>query len=126
MLFWVIPAVVAYMALILWIVGLLLCSMYARYSKRRAVATQPVKSVHDKSDTTNIKNKSAGQVAHNSLKKRLVKSISLYLYGLCRYYSILIGRIPSQRIRNLLMRKCLCLDVSKKAVLYGGFEMRSP
>ena len=24
------------------------------------------------------------------------------------------------------MRKCLCLDISPKAVLYGGFEMRSP
>lgn len=24
------------------------------------------------------------------------------------------------------MRKYLCLDISPKAVLYGGFEMRSP
>lgn len=123
MFIWIIPAVVFYMAFISWIVGLLLCSVYARYQKRRSSVTQSRKSVCDKPGTAK---KCVALYNLIVLKRKLVTSINLYLYGLCRYYSILIGRIPSQRIRNLLMRKCLCLDASKKTVLYGGFEMRSP
>lgn len=126
MVFWIIPAVAAYIAVILWIVGLLLCSAYAHFSKSRSAVTRTEKSESYRSDTINSENKSAEQVVSISAKRKLANSISLYLYGLCRYYSILIGKIPSQRIRNLLMRKCLCLDISPKAVLYGGFEMRSP
>lgn len=40
--------------------------------------------------------------------------------------SIAIGRIPSHHIRKCLARHILCLDIHPEAVLYGGFELRSP
>ena len=105
MIFCIILAVAFYMALVLWGIGLLLCSMYAHYSKRRSAVTQRTQSESVRTDTVNSNNKPMRQTAKISLKRRLTKNINLYLYGLCRYYSILIGRIPSQRIRNLLMIK---------------------
>lgn len=125
MLFWAIPAVIFYIIVTLWVAGLLLCSVYAHYSRMRSGNIQKTQSETDKSEI-NQGSKRAGQIERVTLKRRLANSINLYCYGLCRYYSILIGKIPSQRIRNFLMRKCLCLDISPKAVLYGGFEMRSP
>ncbi len=121
MLFYVIPAAIFYIVIAFYIAGLLLCSVYARYSRMRLVTIQKAQSEVDKSKIVDSNNKRTVE-----MKRRVAKSINLYCYGLCRYYSILIGKIPSQRMRNFLMRKCLCLDISPKAVLYGGFEMRSP
>lgn len=126
MLFWTIPAVIFYIVVAFLAAGLLLCSVYAHYSKMRSGVMQEAKSETNKSETIDSNNKIAGQIEKVTLMRRVANSLNLYCYGLCRYYSILIGKIPSQRIRNFLMRKCLCLDISSKAVLYGGFEMRSP
>ena len=49
-----------------------------------------------------------------------------YCSGLCRYYSILIGKIPSNRIRKFLLRNIFCMKIAQKAVVYGGFEIRYP
>lgn len=126
MLLWAIPAVIFYVIVAFGAAGLLLCSVYAHYSRMRFVTIQKARSETDKSETIDSENKRAEQIEKVTLKRVVANSINLYCYGLCRYYSILIGKIPSQRIRKFIMRKCLCLDVSPKAVLYGGFEMRSP
>ena len=55
--------------------------------------------------------------------KQTIKSM---LYGLARYYSILIGRIPSHHLRKILLRFCFSMEIHRKAVIYGGFEFRSP
>lgn len=126
MFFWIIPTIILYIIFVLWIAGLFMCSLYARFSKRKAAALQKVKSSSAMPAVTSLDNKSDRNITGISMKRRLAKSINLYLYGLCRYYSILIGRIPSQRIRNFLMRHALCMDISPKTILYGGFEVRSP
>ncbi len=72
-------------------------------------------------------------LSHNSLARSprhkrhaVFTGLKSYLDGLCWYYSILIGRIPSNHIRKYLMKHCFCMKLSKKAVLYGGFQIRSP
>lgn len=38
----------------------------------------------------------------------------------------MIGRIPSNRVRVFLLKVIFCMKIAKKAVVYGGFEIRSP
>ena len=126
-LIWV-PVVFFYILFLLFVVGLVLCSFYARCSKKRSAKNTDqttkkaiavaVKKSHTKTERL--------QVMKSSRIRLIAQTINLYLYGLCRYYSILIGRFPSQRVRNFLMRIVFCMDISPKAVLYGGFEVRSP
>lgn len=117
-----IPILVFYLIFTLFLMGLFFCSIYSRYARRRS-HTAILFSERTKIDKY-------PDDAFYSLKYRsarvIINKVDLYLYGLCRYYSILIGRLPSQRIRNFLMRKCLCMDISPRAVLYGGFEIRTP
>lgn len=89
--------------------GGVICYLYARICRRKQAKNLPI--LIKKQGTPN---------------KKSYKSINDYLYGLSRYYSILIGRIPSHRVRKFLMRHILCLNISKRTVLYGGFEIRSP
>lgn len=100
--------------------GLFFCTVYSRYSKLRLKQkSKPSTDIKDTKETVASTNK-------HGKYRRVLGKVNEYLYGLCRYYTILIGRFPSQRMRNFLMRKCFCMDISPKAVLYGGFEIRSP
>lgn len=96
--------------------GALLCSLYSRYSIRCKRVTY----------LENPENSEGGENNASMLRKRALSQISSYCYGLCRYYSILIGRIPSKRIRVFLLKTVFCMKIAKKAVVYGGFEIRSP
>lgn len=49
-----------------------------------------------------------------------------YLYGLMRYINILTGRIPNAKIRRFLYRFIFGMKLTKKSVIYGGSEFRSP
>ena len=40
--------------------------------------------------------------------------------------SIWIGKVPSHRIRKFLLRNCLLMKIHPEAIIYGGFEIRSP
>ena len=43
------------------------------------------------------------------------------------YMSIkVLGRLPSQNLRRFVLRRFFCVDIARNAVLYGGFEIRSP
>ncbi|WP_144362950.1 hypothetical protein V6B71_03450 [Mediterraneibacter gnavus] len=127
-LIWI-PIVILYILFFLFAVGLLLCSFYARYSKRRS-SVNIDQSTLNKANRVDMENghmrTESVQAMKRSKIRSVAKAINLYLYGLCRYYSILIGRLPSQRVRNFLMRTVFRMDISPKAVLYGGFEIRSP
>lgn len=128
MLIWI-PVVFFYILFLLFVVGLVLCSFYARCSKRRSAKntdqTTKKKAIVVAVRKSHTKTESL-QGMKRSRIRLIAQTINLYLYGLCRYYSILIGRFPSQRVRNFLMRIVFCMDISPKAVLYGGFEVRSP
>lgn len=49
-----------------------------------------------------------------------------YLYGLMRYSIIMTGKIPSFRVRKFLYRYVFCMDITKKTIIYGGCEFRTP
>jgi acetyltransferase-like isoleucine patch superfamily enzyme len=53
----------------------------------------------------------------------LVKSL---LSGWARYSLLFTGRIPSHAVRNFIYRNVYQLQLHKRAVLYGGSEIRSP
>ena len=52
--------------------------------------------------------------------------VNPYLYGLMRYMTILTGKIPSHRIRKIILKNIFCMKIDRKAVIHGGFEIRSP
>lgn len=95
MLLWEIPAVFFYTIVVFCVAGLILCSVYVHYSRMRFGTIQKTQSETDKSETIDLENKQAEQIEKVMLNRRVANSINLYFYGLCRYYSILIGKIPS-------------------------------
>lgn len=58
--------------------------------------------------------------------KKVYWEIMPYAYGWMRYNIIQVGKIPSHRIRNLLMRYVFCMNITQNTVIYGGCEIRSP
>jgi acetyltransferase-like isoleucine patch superfamily enzyme len=59
-------------------------------------------------------------------KRILIEFAQHYLYGLMRYSILQVGKIPSHHIRNLLYRKVFRMKITKRTVIYGGCEIRSP
>lgn len=56
----------------------------------------------------------------------IYRYINAYLYGLMRYNLLLVGKIPSHTIRYLLYRYVYRMKITRKTVIYGGCEIRSP
>lgn len=73
-----------------------------------------------------------GNVLHNEKirsRKRIYKIYLLYnsyFYGLMRYSILCVGKIPSHRIRKLIYKYIFRMKISKKSIIYGGCEIRSP
>ena len=115
--------------IVMYAIGFMVCAVYCRIQKRSAR-----KTLRCAVATTQSPETSAGQPSEADVSKCRAKAIlriirkrmEPYLYGLSRYLVIVVGKIPSCRIRKLLMRYVFCMDISKEAVLYGGFEIRSP
>lgn len=63
---------------------------------------------------------------HISIGKRIYRYINSYAYGYVRLNILLVGKIPSHRLRNLLYKYIFGMKISKKTVIYGGCEIRSP
>ena len=61
----------------------------------------------------------------NTLIKRMVENVKRYLLGYMRYADFQVGLIPSHHIRNFLYRKFWLVDLSEKAIIYWGAEIRS-
>lgn len=61
-----------------------------------------------------------------SFIKRLFSFLEPWLYGWMRYSTILVGKVPSHRLRNLIMRYVFCMQITRNTVIYGGCEIRSP
>lgn len=98
------------------LLGAIVCFLYSRYSVKSGRKTS-------QKNSELVKEKA---VSKPTTRRKVVPKVSSYCYGLCRYYSILIGKIPSNRIRVFLLRFIFCMKIAKKAVVYGGFEIRSP
>lgn len=46
--------------------------------------------------------------------------------GWIRYKLIFLGRVPCHAYRNWILKHIYRMKIGKKAVLYGGFEVRAP
>ena len=110
-----ITVILWWLATVATLLGAVLCGLYSRYFARCR-----------KPPLVEMTKNSGGVQDTLSIKRRLLQKLNSYCYGLCRYYSILIGRIPSNRLRKILLKIIFCMKISKKAVVYGGFEIRSP
>lgn len=103
---------------------ILLCNIYSRYSQRKKnTKSQTVKSVVAPQKKVEQHTNKKGLKA---LLRCIVKKVEPYLYGLCRYSVILVGKIPSHRVRKFILRKVFLMKIHPKAIIYGGFEIRSP
>lgn len=61
-----------------------------------------------------------------SFSKRLFGYLEPYFYGWMRYSTIMVGKLPSHRLRNILMHYVFAMQITKNTVIYGGCEIRSP
>lgn len=61
-----------------------------------------------------------------SIVKKIYHWVNAYIYGWVRYNIILTGHVPSYRIRKLFYKCIYAMKLSKKTVIFGGCEFRSP
>lgn len=59
-------------------------------------------------------------------KTSLLKFFGHLYRGWIRYKLIRLGRIPCHAFRKVVLKTVYLMDIHKKVVLYGGFEIRAP
>lgn len=116
-IFFMIPSILCYIFILLYLCAYLICAVICRREKRHLN-----KSAHKNSDTVN-KNEVPQR---KGLASRIYSKLYPYCYGLIRYMSIFTGKIPSHHVRKVLLKKIFCMEIDSNAVIYGGFEIRSP
>ena len=109
---------------VLSILDLLLCKLYCEF-RRRAQYTECTKQSQRESTST-VNQKKKNSLSIRKILGKIRRNLDPYLYGLMRYTTILIGKIPSHRCRKFLLKNVMCMTIDNKAVIYGGFEIRSP
>lgn len=93
------------------------CRVMEKIDNKRSIKMQEM----EKSGNT-----STAPKKRNLLKYFAKIMLDHYIYGLMRYSIIQVGKIPSFRIRNLLYRYVFNMKITKRTVIYGGCEIRSP
>lgn len=113
----------------MYALAIAICAVYCRFQKRKNCKINPHKRVQE-AKNGNTPGNEGDRKYHDQNAKRMIRSVrktvDSYLYGLTRYMSIVVGKIPSNRIRKAIMKYVFCMDISPEAVLCGGFEIRSP
>ena len=61
-----------------------------------------------------------------SIVKRFYHWINSYMYGWVRYNILLTGHVPSYKVRFLLYKYVFFMKITRKTVIFGGCEFRSP
>lgn len=111
--------------LLLTVILLIVIDLFVLFVYCRLMKKLDGKRIFDNSKNNNI-----SQVEALDNKKRFIKNVfelvNPYLYGWMRFSTLLVGKIPSHRIRNLVMHYIFCMDITKNTVIYGGCEIRSP
>lgn len=117
-IFILIPVVICYLIVLLYLCAFLICAVICKREKNHAVKViqRPVEDIEGSPNGT----KKRGTISH------IYSKFYPYFYGLIRYMSIFVGKIPSHRIRKFILRNIFCMIINPDAVIYGGFEIRSP
>lgn len=124
-----IASIIVYVWLGAYVVAFVICSVYCRIQKKKDRKRFDQKQAASVNKSETIQPDANNHQADRGIKptlRKVKRQLEAYLYGLTRYMSIVVGKIPSNRIRRTLMKIVFCMDVSSDAVLYGGFEIRSP
>lgn len=100
----------------------ILCALYCRWQSR--IARKREAAASRRASTDDVQTPRSAPAKRRFAKARAFSTN--FLYGLSRYASVVIGKIPSHHLRKFLAKHVLCLRFHPQAVLYGGFELRSP
>lgn len=65
-------------------------------------------------------------IEKDSVVKKLYHYLQSYAGGLTRYNLIVIGKIPSYHVRKFFYKYIFRMKLSKKTIIGGGCEIRSP
>ena len=107
----------------------LLLTVYCRFAekidRRKEIKRQKVYQTSNIGEAT-IENEKFTKYKLKSILGKTYTKWNPYIYGWMRYCIILVGRIPSTRIRNWKYRTIFNMKITKKTVIYGGCEIRSP
>ncbi|CCX59786.1 putative uncharacterized protein [Blautia hydrogenotrophica CAG:147] len=119
--------IIVSLLIVIWLLALVNCRLYAGYMKKKDIKRLNAKPIVDRSEV--FDNFNDGKKKRNPIK-RILSTVRMqcdpYLYGLSRYISICIGKIPSHRIRHFMLKNVLLMQIHPDAIIYGGFEIRSP
>ena len=113
-----IPVVLFYITLLFLIFSFVICSLFCHRERKKSKCFLRKKTSSVDCTKTEPQNL--------SVAKKIYSGLYPYLYGFSRFISIFIGHIPSHRVRKFFLKYILCLTFDPKAVIYGGFELRSP
>lgn len=102
---------------VLIIIDLFLCSIYTRF--------RIIYETRKKKQQENISTAGKKETSRFSIKI-VFRYFDNWLYGLTRYTSIWIGKIPSYFIRKCLYIFVFKMKIKWSTVIMGGCELRSP
>lgn len=107
-----------------FILDMLLMAVYCRFmdrlDRRRAKKNEELQRGEQKITPV------AAAPKKSFLKRFASFLIDHFIYGLMRYSVVVVGKIPSGHIRNILYRYVFNMKITRKTVIYGGAEIRSP
>lgn len=116
--------------LILVVFNSIFLGVYCRFSEKMDKRSeQKRQECIIKKNKSKVDSKEISGFSNSKFRKNIAKlyfSINSYTYGWMRYNIVITGKIPSNRIRNLLYRAVYNMKITNKTVIYGGCEIRSP
>lgn len=112
------------------LINYILLAVYCRFAEymdnrtRIQISKANNVSCPNASEITSEKNKKSKGVKH--VLGVCYSKANGYLYGWMRYCIVCVGKFPSHRIRNILYRKIFNMKITKRTIIYGECEIRSP
>lgn len=101
------------------------CRLAERIDKREERKRQELRKKTSNVEVSTL-NKESNRSGLKHILGKMYAYWNHYLYGWMRYCIILTGKIPSTHIRNWRYRFIFNMKITKRTVIYGGCEIRSP
>ena len=58
--------------------------------------------------------------------KKLLGNLEPYLYGWMRFSTVMFGKLPSYKLRNIIFHYVFAMGITKNTIIHSGCEIRSP
>lgn len=121
--------IVLVVLVILFVLNNIFMFVYCRFAKKMDSRYFDKRAKNDDSGTIIYKKDNEKIELKKSFRIKvgnIYRILNSYCYGLMRYNLIRVGKIPSHRVRKFFYKYIYCMKISKKTVIYGGCEIRSP